>query len=85
MKEQEKQLKPGEYHITEAEKVLAGGSGLVIGGVVAAEVAVPASGGWWEAYLALMGGAAVIGAGLGLLDVLRHRNDVRKASDDGKK
>ena len=85
MKEQEKQLKPGEYHVTEAEKVIAVGSGIVIGGVVASEIVFPASVGLWGAYLAVMGGAGGIGAGMGLLDVLRHRNDARKASGEGKK
>ena len=85
MKEQEKQLKPGEYHVTGAEKVIAVGSGLVIGGVVASEIAFPASVVLWGAYLAVMGGAGGIGAGMGFLDVLRHRNDTRKASGEGQK
>ncbi|MBU1499685.1 hypothetical protein KKE48_02350 [Patescibacteria group bacterium] len=89
MKEQEKQLKPGEYHATEAEKVMAVGSGLVIGGVVASEIAIPTGSAgstvWFEVFRTAVAAGGGFSASLGLLDVLRHRGDARKASGEGKK
>lgn len=44
MKEQEKQLKPGEYHPTRNQKALAVVSGALIGGGIGMDIAFPGHG-----------------------------------------
>lgn len=94
MKEQEKQLKPGKYHVPEAGKVLGVGSAVLIGAVVASEIAAPPGSDLalttsfknvFEFLRIGIGASGVFGAIMGLLTVLDERTHVRKASNEGKK
>lgn len=86
MAERIRELKPGEYHVPEAGKVLGVGSSALIGGVVWTEIVSPGSGGWYlDTMRVAVGAAGGFGAIMGLLIVLEERARARRVSSEGKK
>ena len=94
MKEREKQLKPGEYHVPEAGKVLGVGSAVLIGAVVASEIAAPPGSdlalttsfkNLFEFFRTGLGATGVFGAIMGLRIVLDERASARRVSGGEKK